>query len=134
MDDDSDLYRVKQILFQGSPRQILLQSKNGPCPLLALANVLLLRNQMTISADKKYVSLNEVLQLITNLLLDLNANQDNDQSMFQGNFDGCLNILPKLHDGMDVNVQFRKIDAFEFTQEMGIFDLLDIRLLHGWIV
>ena len=36
--------------------------------------------------------------------------------------------------GLDVNVRFRNIDDFEFTQECAIFDLLDIQLVHGWLV
>eukprot|EP00397_Hematodinium_sp_SG-2012_P024111 GEMP01025099.1.p1 GENE.GEMP01025099.1~~GEMP01025099.1.p1 ORF type:complete len:422 (+),score=97.19 GEMP01025099.1:173-1438(+) len=135
-----DAYRIKNITFQGSSRRILLQSENGPCPLLALANVLLLRNQMKISLDTRYATLDDLLHLITNFLLDLNANisvtesSQTTSAAFRGNFDGCLNVLPSLNSGMDVNVQFRSIDAFEFTQELGIFDLLDIRLLHGWVV
>jgi hypothetical protein len=36
--------------------------------------------------------------------------------------------------GVDVNVRFTGIDAFEFTDEVAIFDLLGMQLLHGWLV
>ncbi|KAF9611341.1 hypothetical protein IFM89_030130 [Coptis chinensis] len=50
------------------------------------------------------------------------------------NISDALNLLDRLATGIDVNVQFRKMDDFEFTRECAIFDLLDIPLYHGWIV
>lgn len=44
-----------------------------------------------------------------------------------------MDILPKLQYGMNVNVKFTGIKAFEFTQELIVFDLLNIRLVHGWL-
>lgn len=35
---------------------------------------------------------------------------------------------------MDVNVRFTDIDKFEFTDEVAIFDLLGIPLVHGWLI
>lgn len=52
----------------------------------------------------------------------------------QRNIEDAIQQLPKLATGVDVNVGFTSIDAFEFTQETVIFDLLDVRLLHGWLV
>lgn len=36
--------------------------------------------------------------------------------------------------GIDINPRFTGCQAYEFTDEVGIFDLLDIPLLHGWLV
>ena len=60
-------HRIKSISFLGSPRHILLQNKNGPCPLLAAANVLLLRGAITlpgrcISAGQ--VSIDDVINML----------------------------------------------------------------------
>jgi len=143
-EDSNQEYIIKNIRFNG-PKRILMQTKNGPCPLLGIANVLLLRNQIRIPDDKKTTTLGELLQIVTNLMLDKKPQDDRGSvsssgsrnlasATFQGNLEGCLNVLPKLHEGMDVNVQFRDVRAFEFTQELGIFDLLEIGLMHGWIV
>ena len=35
---------------------------------------------------------------------------------------------------MDVNVRFTGIDSFEFTDEVAVFDLLGMQLVHGWLV
>lgn len=34
----------------------MMQNQNGPCPLLALANILLLRNQINLSPDASSVT------------------------------------------------------------------------------
>lgn len=44
-------YTVKTITFMKRRVPIMMQNQNGPCPLLALANILLLRNQIQLSPD-----------------------------------------------------------------------------------
>ena len=46
----------------------------------------------------------------------------------------AMAVLPKLATGLDVNVRFTAVDAFEFTGETAIFDLLRLPLVHGWLV
>lgn len=46
----------------------------------------------------------------------------------------AMAVLPKLATGLDVNVRFTAVDAFEFTGEIAIFDLLRLPLVHGWLV
>jgi len=43
-----EAYAVKQTQFLGKPVSYVCQSANGPCPLLAIANVLLLRGQLSL--------------------------------------------------------------------------------------
>lgn len=43
-------------------------------------------------------------------------------------------LLPSLTRGLDVNVKFRHIKDFEFTPECAVFDVVDIDLVHGWLV
>jgi len=64
-----DVYEVKRIEFLGKKdRPILLQSKNGPCPLLAIANQLLLSNRLALPAHQEMVSLNNLVHLIAEKL------------------------------------------------------------------
>ena len=49
-------YTVKTILFMKRRVPIMMQNQNGPCPLLALANILLLRNQIQLSPDAPSIS------------------------------------------------------------------------------
>lgn len=46
----------------------------------------------------------------------------------------AIGILSKLTTGIDVNVRFHDVKGFEFTDEIAIFDLMDISLVHGWLV
>ena len=46
----------------------------------------------------------------------------------------AIGILAKLTTGIDVNVRFHDVKGFEFTDEIAIFDLLDISLVHGWLI
>jgi len=49
------------------------------------------------------------------------------------NFDDTVRLLPKLEHGLDINVIFSHPCRFEYTCEIAMFDLFDIRLIHGWI-
>eukprot|EP00421_Protoceratium_reticulatum_P073878 CAMPEP_0168428576 /NCGR_PEP_ID=MMETSP0228-20121227/36929_1 /TAXON_ID=133427 /ORGANISM="Protoceratium reticulatum, Strain CCCM 535 (=CCMP 1889)" /LENGTH=405 /DNA_ID=CAMNT_0008442641 /DNA_START=30 /DNA_END=1247 /DNA_ORIENTATION=+ len=139
-EDSTKLYRIKDIKFFGGARRILLQSANGPCPLLALCNVLLLRNQLKISHDARYISFAELIEMVSSHLFDANAGDvggDSNSSRaanVRENLSSCLEILPRLNVGLDVNCKFAGVTDFEYTREMSVFDLLDIGLYHGWIV
>lgn len=135
-DDDANNYRIKDIVFLGSARRILLQSANGPCPLLALCNVLLLRNQISISQDARYISFNELVDMVSAFLFEANSRAVEGEGVadVRESLDSCLEILPRLNVGLDVNVKFGSTTDFEFTRELAVFDLLDIVLFHGWVV
>ena len=46
----TETYRLKTIEFLGRRVPIVVQSENGPCPMLAIANIMLLRNQIHLSS------------------------------------------------------------------------------------
>lgn len=46
----SDSYVVRSITFDGVAHGIVLQSHNGPCPLIAITNVLSLRGQVDLTS------------------------------------------------------------------------------------
>ncbi|GKU95382.1 hypothetical protein SLEP1_g8744 [Rubroshorea leprosula] len=132
------VYRTKTMQFFGRTTPIILQNDNGPCPLLAICNVLLLRNNIKLSPDISEVSQEKLLSLVVERLIDSNSNVNNKDDEYlknqQQNIADAMNLLPRLTTGIDVNIKFRRIDDFEFTPECAIFDLLDIPLCHGWIV
>eukprot|EP00741_Cyanophora_paradoxa_P017170 tig00020960_g16582.t1 len=132
-------YRLKRVVFIGKRVSILLQNENGPCPLLAVANVLLLRGVLSIHGDVAFISHDELLSLVGEHLLVSNnvdriqdpERRENQRANLQ---DVISNVLPKLASGLDVNVKFNSIKGFELTAETMIFDLLDVNLVHGWLV
>ncbi|KAA3475890.1 protein FAM63A-like [Gossypium australe] len=131
-------YKTKAIQFLGRTTPIILQNDNGPCPLLAICNVLLLSNNLNLSPDIAEVSQEKLLSLVAERLIDSNSNVDNKDAGYVENqlrnIADAIDLLPRLATGIDVNIKFRRTDDFEFTSECAIFDLLDIPLYHGWIV
>ncbi|XP_076930247.1 uncharacterized protein LOC143594958 [Bidens hawaiensis] len=132
------MHKTKSIQFFGRTTPIVLQNDNGPCPLLAICNVLLLRNNLSLSSDVAEVSQEKLLSLVAERLIDSNSNVNNKDAGYvenqQQNIADAIDLLPRLATGIDVNIKFTRIDDFEFTRECAIFDLLDIPLYHGWIV
>ncbi|CAN6200533.1 unnamed protein product [Urochloa humidicola] len=132
------MHRTRAVDFLGRRTPIVYQNDNGPCPLLAICNVLLLKNVISLNPDASEVSQQKLLSLVAERLIDSNsAVQDKDEEYVRNreqNIADAIDLLPRLATGIDVNVMFRKIDDFEFTRERAIFDLLDIPLYHGWIV
>ncbi|KAM0029926.1 putative MINDY deubiquitinase [Helianthus debilis subsp. tardiflorus] len=132
------MHKTKIIQFFGRDTPIILQNDNGPCPLLAICNVLLLRNNLSLSSDVAEVSQEKLLSLVAERLIDSNSNVDNKDAGYvenqQQNIADAIDLLPRLATGIDVNIKFTRIDDFEFTRECAIFDLVDIPLYHGWIV
>lgn len=70
-----EAYAVKQTQFLGKPVSYVCQSSNGPCPLLAIANVLLLRGQLTLEGVVEHpgsVGAHDLMQIVNRRLLDTN--------------------------------------------------------------
>jgi hypothetical protein len=156
-------FNLKTTSFFGRDIAVLCQGENGPCPLLAIANVLILKNRITISPDRSYISLDELTGLVANTLLEMGQSPEH--------IDAAFNILPKLAQGLDLNVMFNgvscilpaltsyhvshityhtshltshithhishlpmlQVNKFEFTEALSVFDALHIPLLHGWL-
>ncbi|KAM0871307.1 hypothetical protein ACQ4PT_039475 [Festuca glaucescens] len=132
------MHKTRAVDFLGRRTPIVYQNDNGPCPLLAICNVLLLKNVINLNPDAGEVSQQKLLSLVAERLIDSNSSaQAKDEEYvrnWEHNISDAIDLLPRLTTGIDVNVMFRKVDDFEFTRERAIFDLLDIPLYHGWIV
>lgn len=82
-----------------------------------------------------------LVSLVAGYLLDANDEQklgkglpEEYKANLRKNVADAIGILSKLTTGIDVNVRFHDVKGFEFTDEIAIFDLLDISLVHGWLV
>jgi hypothetical protein len=64
-------YQVKRIEYLERHISILTQSENGPCPLLAISNTLILNNKLFINPDYGAVGNEELVSMIVDLLLEL---------------------------------------------------------------
>ena len=127
--ESNDLFPVRTINFLGRDVPTLGQNEFGPCALLGVVNALLLRGTLKISSDHGALTLQDVLGRIADRLVEANQGDNPD---VRAALDGAVTRLPTLAEGLDVNVKFD--GGFEFTSDLAIFDLLDVRLVHGWRV
>ncbi|KAL3925567.1 MAG: hypothetical protein SGILL_000318 [Bacillariaceae sp.] len=114
--------------------QILLQNENGPCPLLAAANVLLLRQAITLPSNCKAAGVITIEEL-TNLLAEKILTNHHGTEGSDHHINEVMKIFPNLQYGMDVNPKFTGgPTAVEYTLELNAFDLLSTELVHGWLL
>ena len=125
-------FELKRIVFLGANVPIILQNENGPCPLIAICNVLLLRQQIKIAADIVTIDTDSLLSMLAQHIVDHN-DKSTDQNT-QTAVSDVLSLLPSLSTGLDVNLKFASCLGFEATTQMCCFDVTDIRLFHGWLV
>lgn len=129
---DGGVYRVKNVQVEGKDVSIVLQNENGPCPLLAIANVLLLREELKLEPHTVNLSHERLVSMVAGNLLDRYKGVDDGN--VRRNVHDAISVLPEIAKGLDVNVRFRDVKDFEFTRESAIFDLFGIDLVHGWLV
>ncbi|KAL7318615.1 hypothetical protein PS15m_001836 [Mucor circinelloides] len=154
---DKDEYLVKTIDWRDKQVRIITQNENGPCPLVAICNVLFLRGDLEIRPpDREVVTFEYLVDRLGDYLLNHaptdepvaqsppksaekqpQAPKRQDTSEFvltyRHNLDAALTILPHLKSGLDVNIKFDSIHGFEPTAELAMFDLFNVNLVHGWV-
>ncbi|KAK1947679.1 Ubiquitin carboxyl-terminal hydrolase MINDY-1 [Phytophthora citrophthora] len=136
-----EAYAVKQTQFLGKSVSYVCQNANGPCPLLAIANVLLLRGQLTLEdvvEPPGFVTAQDLMSLVHRRLLHTNPPMSNASELQRLTQEKTLKdvaeMLPSMLVGLDVNVRFHNITDFEYTVACAVFDMLDIVLVHGWLL
>ncbi|GAA6018861.1 hypothetical protein JCM10207_000266 [Rhodosporidiobolus poonsookiae] len=122
--------------------RVICQNKNGPCSLIALCNVLILRSQLVIPPTKRSVSYSFLSNLLADYFLSLSppssaAPPDSSAATSPAlSLDSALAILPQTRYGLTLNPQFTRIDGFANTThagELALFALARVPLLHGWL-
>eukprot|EP00550_Attheya_septentrionalis_P005729 CAMPEP_0198280744 /NCGR_PEP_ID=MMETSP1449-20131203/769_1 /TAXON_ID=420275 /ORGANISM="Attheya septentrionalis, Strain CCMP2084" /LENGTH=565 /DNA_ID=CAMNT_0043976203 /DNA_START=158 /DNA_END=1855 /DNA_ORIENTATION=- len=137
-------HSLKTVRYQDESRKILLQNENGPCPLLAAANALLLRGVITLPPPcirSGVASIDDVVNMLAVRAIehgsrtggaDISTETENHHE-FQ--LDELLSIFPDLQFGMDVNPKFTAgPTGVEYTKNLTAFDMLGVELIHGWLL
>lgn len=134
-EQNESIYHVKWVYFKKKQVPIIMQNENGPCPLLAIINVLLLQNRIKLAVQTEFITASQLMMHLGNCILE-NAPCEEALSRlnFEQNMGDAMAVIHKLQTGLDVNVKFTGVCDFEYTPECIIFDLLQIMLYHGWLV
>jgi len=129
---NSDSYDIKWIEFNKQSVPIILQNENGPCPLISICNVLLLRNDLNLMNFNEKISSQQLIDQLGSTLFNKFVPHLGDLS--EKNIEDSLASFDRLQYGLDVNVKFSNTKSFEYTRELDIFDLFHISLYHGWLI
>ncbi|KAK2836140.1 hypothetical protein Q7C36_014009 [Tachysurus vachellii] len=129
-------YYVKWITWKGEKTPIITQSENGPCPLLAIMNILFLRWKAKLPPQTEVITIDELMAHLGECVLSIKPREkaEDMELNFQQNMSDAMAVLPKLSTGLDVNVRFTGVADFEYTPECIVFDLLNVPLYHGWLL
>ncbi|XP_005998790.1 ubiquitin carboxyl-terminal hydrolase MINDY-2 isoform X2 [Latimeria chalumnae] len=130
------VYHIKWIKWKEESTPIVTQNENGPCPLLAIMNVLLLAWKVKLPPMMEIITAEQLMEYLGDYILDAKPKEISEAQRlnYEQNMSDAMAILHKLQTGLDVNVKFIGVRVFEYTPECIVFDLLDIPLYHGWLV
>ncbi|XP_038605893.1 ubiquitin carboxyl-terminal hydrolase MINDY-2 isoform X2 [Tachyglossus aculeatus] len=130
------LYHIKWIQWKEESTPIITQNENGPCPLLAILNVLLLAWKVKLPPMMEIITAEQLMEYLGDYILDAKPKDISEiqRLNYEQNMSDAMAILHKLQTGLDVNVKFTGVRVFEYTPECIVFDLLAIPLYHGWLV
>lgn len=168
--DRSETYQIKRINWYDTtaatnPRTspILIQNANGPCPLLALVNALILSTPAHQDNTVLVETLRSREQVSLGLLIDavfdeLMSERRLGEDAVLPDITELYNFLQSLHTGMNVNPRFvptkqmedafnrtslsdlppaersgRIPGTFENTREMRLYSTFSVPLIHGWL-
>ncbi|XP_019622595.1 PREDICTED: ubiquitin carboxyl-terminal hydrolase MINDY-1-like isoform X2 [Branchiostoma belcheri] len=130
------LYQVKWIKWKGKDTPIVTQNENGPCPLLALMNVLFMTWKVQLPPGTEVVTSDQLMDYLGDCILSSAPKNCTEGQLlnYEQNFHDAMSVFHKLQTGLDVNVKFTGVRHFEYTPECIVFDLLGIALYHGWLI
>ncbi|GMR55243.1 hypothetical protein PMAYCL1PPCAC_25438, partial [Pristionchus mayeri] len=134
--DEEQYFDLREILFDdGEKRKIMTQNVNGPCPLIAITNGLVLGDRFSFNRDEFEVSLTRVSDSLSEMIRFLGSKnlRGDSKEIVDDKVESALLALRKCSKGLDVNMRFGRVDNFEFTHTLALFDILEIKLIHGWI-
>eukprot|EP00760_Papus_ankaliazontas_P019052 PhM_4_TR17854/c1_g1_i1/m.14110 len=136
MADNDTKFLLKEVVFHGKLFRIVQQNENGPCPMIAIANILTLRGSISWPAGTFALTVDEILNVLVNHAYEVSQRprEGVDSGLQEHMLNDVVQTLPLLRWGMDLNVRFRGVEDYEFTSAMVVLELLRIRLLHGWVV
>jgi hypothetical protein len=68
-DIEDCVYHLKWIMWHDRKAPIVTQNENGPCPLIAISNILLLRGKIVLPAVMEIVTAKQLMEYIGDMIL-----------------------------------------------------------------
>ncbi|XP_045220063.2 ubiquitin carboxyl-terminal hydrolase MINDY-1 isoform X5 [Macaca fascicularis] len=95
---EPDFYCVKWIPWKGERTPIITQSSNGPCPLLAIMNILFLQWKVKLPLQKEVITSDELMAHLGNCLLSIKPQEKSEglQLNFQQQSPEAVRAVGKL--------------------------------------
>ncbi|BGP14246.1 hypothetical protein JCM10213_005863 [Rhodosporidiobolus nylandii] len=137
--------------------KVVCQNRNGPCSLIALCNILLLRSSLTLPSHLTSVTYSTLSALLADYFLSLSplpspsttSPPSSSSAVAQPlSLDAALSILPSTRHGLTLNPCFDSVSSFappasssssssstssSSAGELSLFALARVPLLHGWL-
>ncbi|KAJ5104310.1 hypothetical protein NUU61_001657 [Penicillium alfredii] len=141
----SETYSIRHIRWMNQSGQllespVLVQNENGPCPLLALINALVLRaDTKTQPPIVKALQTRENISLgllIEALFEELTTCLRPDEEF--PDIEALTQFLTMLHTGMNVNPRLTlestdSLGTFFQTSDLRLYSTFGVSLIHGWL-
>ncbi|KAG8717663.1 hypothetical protein FRC08_006983 [Ceratobasidium sp. 394] len=135
----ADVWRLKELEWPPDDEtrpvvRIITQNENGPCGLIALCNILILRGDIVIQPPgRKSVGYEYLAELVADHILTSPLLDPTSDDLTK-----ALSTLPHTQRGMDLNPVFTSLSSFSQsahspTHPTTLFNLSRIRLVHGWL-
>jgi len=130
------IYEIGWFNFKGRLYPRICQDKGGPCPLIAVCNVLILRRILVIPQNMRSILFEQIVKELRRILNEkirrLSFNSSEKTALYLQQHQDLLELLPTLEEGLDVNVKFDGPEYFEYTKNSSLFDMFDIPCYHCW--
>ncbi|EZF34286.1 hypothetical protein H109_03268 [Trichophyton interdigitale MR816] len=141
----SEIYDIRVVNWTDGTTElrqspILVQNENGPCPLLALVNGLVLRSQINAQTpliralhSRERISLGLLIQALFDELI---SSPDGNNEL--PDIEALSVFLTMLHTGMNVNPRLTPIlhpptpGTFLKTRDIELYSTFNLPLVHGW--
>jgi len=135
--DMGEAFQVRRIEFLGEQVPVLLQNRNGPCALLAIANGLLLRGSWNIGERETSITSVDLVSRLSYLCEEMNFQAMQENFTLAQSVREVVSTMPKLLDGLLVNCDFGSCTSFQDCSSTlvgtGLFKLFKLQLYHVWV-
>ncbi|KAM6426545.1 ubiquitin carboxyl-terminal hydrolase MINDY-2 isoform 5-T8 [Liasis olivaceus] len=105
------VYHLKWVRWREASAPVVTQNENGPCPLLAVMNALLLAWRVRLPPMMEIITAEQLMEYLGDYILDSKPKEISEiqRLNYEQNVSDAMAVLHKLQTGLDVNVRFTGI-------------------------